>query len=56
MKIFIKQLLQKKQTGFVLPTVLVLSVVLLTLGLSVFQLSSNIARSLTDQYWGSLLN
>ncbi len=54
MKIFIKQLLQKKQTGFVLPTVLVLSVVLLTLGLSVFQLSSNIARSLTDQYWQRL--
>lgn len=39
------------QQGFVLPTVLVLSVVLLTLGLSVFQLTSTIARSLTDQYW-----
>lgn len=40
-----------QQKGFVLPTVLVLSVVLLTLGLSVFQLSSSVARSLTDQYW-----
>lgn len=40
-----------RQAAFVLPTVLVLSVVLLTLGLSVFQLSSSIARSLTDQYW-----
>ncbi len=51
MKIFKEQSFQKKQTGFVLPTVLVLSIVLLTLGLSVFQLSSNVARSLTDQYW-----
>lgn len=40
-----------QQRGFVLPTVLVLSIVLLTLGLSVFQLTSTIARSLTDQYW-----
>ncbi len=40
-----------RQAAFVLPTVLVLSIVLLTLGLSVFQLSSNVARSLTDQYW-----
>lgn len=44
----------KQQDGFVLPTVLVLSVVLLTLGLSVFQLSSTIAGSLTDQYWQRL--
>ncbi|MBI3494483.1 hypothetical protein HY004_00675 [Candidatus Saccharibacteria bacterium] len=43
-----------RQAAFVLPTVLVLSVVLLTLGLSVFQLSSSIARSLTDQYWQRL--
>ena len=42
---------KNRQSAFVLPTVLVLSVVLLTLGLSVFQLSSSIARSLTDQYW-----
>lgn len=42
------------QSAFVLPTVLVLSVVLLTLGLSVFQLTSSIARSLTDQYWQRL--
>ncbi|MEK7621401.1 MAG: hypothetical protein AAB395_03545 [Patescibacteria group bacterium] len=43
-----------KQSAFVLPTVLVLSVVLLSLGLSVFQLTSSIARSLTDQYWQRL--
>ncbi len=48
--------LNRKQhtNGFVLPTVLVLSVVLMTLGLSVFQLTSSIARSLTDQYWQRL--
>lgn len=43
-----------RQSAFVLPTVLVLSVVLLALGLSVFQLTSSIARSLTDQYWQRL--
>lgn len=53
MKIFKHSKKQRydRQSAFVLPTVLVLSVVLLTLGLSVFQLSSSIARSLTDQYW-----
>ncbi len=43
-----------QRAGFVLPTVLILSVILLTIGLSVFQLTSNIARSLTDQYWQRL--
>lgn len=47
----IKNTRKIKHQGFVLPTVLVLSIVLLTLGLSVFQLTSTIARSLTDQYW-----
>lgn len=56
MNIYIQNTKQhkNKQAAFVLPTVLVLSVVLLTLGLSVFQLSSSIARSLTDQYWQRL--
>ncbi|MDO8336044.1 MAG: hypothetical protein Q7T74_04680 [Candidatus Saccharibacteria bacterium] len=52
MKIFYNK--KTDSNGFVLPTVLVLSVVLLTLGLSVFQLTSSIARSLTDQYWQRL--
>lgn len=52
MRIFnTKHIRSSHQKGFVLPTVLVLSIVLLTLGLSVFQLTSTIARSLTDQYW-----
>lgn len=52
MKIFLNH--KQHTNGFVLPTVLVLSVVLMTLGLSVFQLTSSIARSLTDQYWQKL--
>lgn len=52
MKVFFNQ--KQNANGFVLPTVLVLSVVLMTLGLSVFQLTSSIARSLTDQYWQRL--
>lgn len=40
--------------GFALPVVLVLSLVLLTIGLSVLQVTSSVSRSLNDQNWDRL--
>jgi len=46
--------LLKDQPAFALPTVLIISLVLLILGLSTLQVSSSIARSLQDQHWQRL--
>lgn len=40
-----------KTDGFALPTVLIISIILLAIGASTLQLASAISRSLTDQHW-----
>lgn len=42
------------QPAFALPTVLIISLVLLVIGLSTLQISSSISRSLQDQHWQRL--
>lgn len=40
-----------KQKGFALPTVLIVSIILLAIGVSTLQIGAAISRSLTDQHW-----